>query len=328
MLTNLIMVLVGLILLYVGGEGLLKGSLAVARRLHLSELFVSLVIIGFGTSTPEMMVSLSAAFKGSGSIALGNVIGSNIANILLVLGVAAFVRPLAMAEMVPKSELVICAIATVLTVVVVHLDILNLWVALGFYALLLLYLTMAWRSQRQQKKDPLADIHLSEQSGTSLKANSSDPQAIGNETNLKIGLYLLVGFVGLTLGASLLVDGSSDIARTFGVSESTIGLTLVALGTSLPELSTALIAAYRGQGAAIVGNVIGSNLFNILAILGTTTLISPFTVPQDFSPESLWVFGVSGLGLSFWLARYRTFSRMAALAMIGAYIVMSVYLYL
>jgi cation:H+ antiporter len=256
---NAVMMVAGLVLLLAGGEGLVRGAVAFATRMRLPMAVVGAVVLGFGTSMPEMLTSLSAALAGAPGIAIGNVLGSNIANILLILGVAAVIAAIP-GEMAETEDRVWLAVATVLGIGVMLsgavVGRIEGAILLGGLAIYL------WRAlNRDSAMEPVPEIPA---------------MGVGG-----ILFFLVVGLATLIAGAWLLVTGATGIARAMGVSETVIGLTIVALGTSLPELATAIIAARRGEAGLALGNILGSNVFNILAILGLTAVIVPIPVPGD-----------------------------------------------
>jgi cation:H+ antiporter len=262
---DILMVAIGLGLLLGGGEGLVRGGVALATRMRLPMAVVGAVVLGFGTSTPELLTSLSAAFAGAPGIAIGNVLGSNIANILLILGIAAVIAPVP-ADAAGGEDRVWLVVATVMGLAVIvlgpmvgRIEGLALLAALGVYL---------WRQlARDSAMEPVPEI-------SGLGA-------------VKIALYILGGLATLIAGAWLLVEGATGIARAIGISETVIGLTVVAVGTSLPELATSVIAARRGETGLALGNILGSNVFNILAILGLTAAIVPIPVPPGLSTVDL-----------------------------------------
>lgn len=256
----------GLVGLFVGGEFLIRGSVAVAQRLMVPPLVIGLTIVGFGTSTPELLVSVQAALAGSPAIAIGNVVGSNIANVLLILGLSAVITVVP----VPFTTMRRDYAAVIAATLVLWAMLLSGSVTRLFGAVLLtgivLYLWQALRGARSSgAKEPDID--------PAIAAAAVAPPL------WKSLPAVLAGLVILMVGARLLVDSATEIARTFGVSEAVIGLTIVAVGTSLPELATSILAAIRRQPEIAVGNILGSNIFNILCILGITALISP--IPAD-----------------------------------------------
>lgn len=267
---EILMLLAGLALLLGGGEILVRGGVDLAARLGWSPALIGAVVLGFGTSTPELMTSLQAAWQGSPGIAVGNVVGSNIANILLVLGAAAILSPVLAQP--GRTEWVLLGV-TALAVILLLGDRLGRIEGMILLAGLVGYIWMALR-------------------------NDEDAPVVTTSGSMIKGVLLALGGIALLVfGASLLVSGATDIARAIGVPETVIGLTLVAVGTSLPELATSLVAAWRGQGGMALGNVLGSNVFNILGILGVTALAVPIPVPPLLSHVDLAVFGGAALAL-------------------------------
>ncbi len=261
---------VGVITLVGGAEGLVRGSARLAARTGLSPVVIGLTVVAFGTSAPELAVSVGAAFRDEADLAVGNVVGSNIANILLVLGLAATIGGgLVVAQRLVRIDVPIM-IALSLLVVVLGLDNqLGRWEGVLFVVLLVVYVSWTVISARRGSDEVIQDEYTE---GLSVeKLRDSSPV-------LDIG-FVLAGLVGLVIGASALVEAATDIAEWLGVSELVIGLTVVAVGTSLPEIATSVLAAARGQRDLAVGNAIGSNLFNILAVLGITATISPSALP-------------------------------------------------
>lgn len=276
-------VVAGLVLLVFAGDFLVRGAVSVAQRAGISKLVIGLTIVAFGTSAPELVVGIDAVLKDAPTLALGNVVGSNIANILLVLGIPALIAPMACTAPRLGRNLMIMLAASALFVGLAHGGEFS-WrqgvILLTFLALFLIYSGLRARAVPGglEELDGLDDIQ-------------EKPDNYGLATILIFG-----GLLGLAIGADLLVVGSVDIARGFGVSEAVIGLTLVALGTSLPELATALVASVRGHCDVAVGNVIGSNIFNILGIMGVTSLVGTVPVPASFLEVDLWVMiGASAL---------------------------------
>lgn len=269
MVTDLAFIAAGLVLLFVGGEGLVRGSVAIAERMRISKLVVGMVIVGFGTSTPELLVSLQAAMAGSPEIAIGNIIGSNIANVLLIIGAAALIWPIANADPSMRREgLVMLAVSAAL-VPLLMTGMVSRVAGLAMLALLAGYLFITYRIESRRRES--AFTHEAEEvADIPLKPAMAAAAVV-------IGLGMLM------LGARLLVDGATGIAREFGVSEAVIGLTIVAVGTSLPELATSVVAALRRHADVALANIVGSNIFNILAILGITAAISPIPVANRFA---------------------------------------------
>ena len=268
----------GFLLLVAGGEALVRGAVSVARRLGVSPLLIGLTLVGFGTSTPELVTSLQAAVDGLPGIALGNVVGSNIANILLILGAAALIAPIAVARSGFGRDGTALALATLLCVGVVLFGALDRWLGGVLIAALAAYLVAAYVTDRAEAAGPEAD------------AAPPGP--------LWLALVLALGGIGVTiLGARLAVDAAVMLALVWGMSETVVGLTIVAVGTSLPELVTSVMAALRREPAIAFGNVVGSNIYNILGILGVTALVRPIEVPVQIAQLDVWVMTAATLAL-------------------------------
>lgn len=268
----------GFALLLVGGEGLVRGAVGVARRLGVSPLVIGLTLVGFGTSTPELVTSIEAALAGSPGIAVGNVVGSNIANILLILGVAAVIGPIACDPAAFRRDGAVLAGSAVVGGALILWGEVGRIAGAGLIALLVVY-TVATLVRERRRPDAAGAVYEQEAAFVD-----------GARASLWVSLGLAVaGIAGTILGARLLVDGATTVARTLGVAEEIIGLTLVAVGTSLPELATAVMAALRRQADVAFGNVVGSNIYNILFILGATALVEPLAVPARIAGADLWV---------------------------------------
>jgi len=256
-LTAFLLVL-GLLLLLAGAEFLVKGAAAIATRIGVSPFLIGLTLVGFGTSSPELVASLEGAFQGYPGIAVGNVVGSNIANILLILGVSGLVYPMVCDRGALKRDGTMMLLAAAAMLAVCLLGVLSREVGFAFLAILAIYLVFTYLADRKGH-DGGGELHAAE--AEFLKARS--PMTLVIEIAMAVG-----GLIALVIGASLLVDSSVEIAEGFGVSDSVIGLTLVAVGTSLPELATSVLAAFRRKADIAIGNVIGSNIFNVLGIAG------------------------------------------------------------
>lgn len=275
-----ILLLCGLLLLFFGGDKLVEGAVALARRLGLSPLLIGLTLVGFGTSTPELLTSLLAVSRGSNGIAVGNVVGSNIANILLVLGVAAVIRPVQVSGGAFRRDSVVLAISSLMLLFGFILGQIPLFLGAIMVCMLIGYVYYSYQSDKKHQKQVLAEMDLPK----------DEPQPLWR------GLVWTVGGLLLTmLGAKLLVDNSIILARSWGVRESVIGLTIVAVGTSLPELATSIVASIKGHNDVAFGNVVGSNIYNALFILGMTALFMPIQMTRDMLPDLGWMMGVTAL---------------------------------
>lgn len=277
------MAFAGLAILIVAGDLLVRGAVSLAGRLGVSPLVISLTVVAFGTSAPELVVGVQAALADVPTLALGNVVGSNIANVFLVLGLPALIFPIMCSAHDLKFNLIHMLVATALFIGLAFLGPFGLWQGLLFVGLLTAFLVQS--GMRARVGNTYAPEELADIEGMPEKPYSYTVATV----------MLVLGLGGLALGADLLVDGATVIARRFGVPEEVIGLTLVAVGTSLPELVTAIMAAIHKHGDVAIGNVIGSNIFNIYGILGITALIRPVPVPPAMLSLDLWVMAAGAL---------------------------------
>ncbi len=270
MLHDLLLVAAGLVLLFVGGEGLVRGSVAIAERLGISKLLIGLVIVGFGTSTPELLVSVNAALDGASEIALGNVVGSNIANVLLIIGLAAIIAPVTAWERTAVREALVATVVSLAAFALVQGEAITQTEGIAMLVVLAGYLFSSYWLEKRDRQSKTFQHEAEEFEDIPLPRPWLAP------------FLVIGGIVALVFGADMLVEGAVNIARDFGVPDAVIGLSLVAIGTSLPELATAIVAAIRRHSDVVLGNVIGSNIFNILAILGVTVVIQPIEVSARF----------------------------------------------
>jgi len=282
------MLVAGFALLIVGGEALVKGAVGIAERFGMSPLLIGLVLVGFATSTPELVTSVEAAMTGSPGIAVGNIVGSNISNILLVLGVSAIVSPVAVSPRAFVRDGVLVFLAAVLfTAIGLYLP-LNRAVGSALVAGLIVYLYCAYRQETAGARFRRAAAFEKARDHEVLRDASAPLRDATRASPRKRGLWFLTVLVlgGLAIligGGDLLVGGAIGMARLVGISETAIGLTIVAIGTSLPELATSVIAARRKQSDVALGNVLGSSLYNILGVGGMTGLLSPTIVPPHIA---------------------------------------------
>jgi cation:H+ antiporter len=283
----------GLLLLIAGGELLVRGAVQVATGLGVSPLVIGLTLVGFGTSTPELVTSVQAALAGSPSIAYGNIVGSSIANILLIGGVAALLFPITIASSALKRDgAVMVAVALVFAAVAFVMP-LGRVVGAVFVAALGLYVYTAFRQERGTAGPDHGAVY-----DKSLALQETDaalaPPAPPARSPWLSGLIAAAGLVLVVGGGKLLVDGAVSLARGFGISETVIGLTIVAVGTSMPELVTSVVAGLKRQGEVAFGNIVGSNIYNILGIGGFTALVTPGEVPAEIvSFDNLVMIAVS-----------------------------------
>ncbi|MFO7853807.1 MAG: calcium/sodium antiporter [Paracoccaceae bacterium] len=269
----------GLAILLGAGDALVRGAVALSLRLGVPALIVSLTIVAFGTSAPELLIAVKGALADADGIVYGNVVGSNIANVLLVLGAPALISRLDARESDCFGDYLLMLGVSVLFIALCFWGPLSRPQGLLLLAILGYVLWDAWRSAQAHRRAGAAEAELAE---------GVDPSDAGTP-GWRIALFLAAGLIGLPLGASMLIDGARGLAEAFGVSEAAIGLTLVAVGTSLPELATTVAAALRRHADVAIGNVIGSNLFNIVAVMGVASLVSPLTAPDRFLTVDLWV---------------------------------------
>lgn len=296
---NFLFLMLGIGLLTAGGEVLIRGALGAARRLGVSALLSGLVIVGFGTSAPELVVTVDAALTGRPDIAIGNVVGSNIGNVLLILGLCAVITPLAVRPLALRRDAVTVVLAGLLFLVLVGGSALARPDAAVLLLALLVYLVWAWWTERSGL-GPAAQLHQAEaEELTALPVKA-----------LWIVLFIGLGLGLLIVGSRVLLLGAVGLAEAFGVPEAVIGLTLVAVGTSLPELSIAVIAALRRHADVAIGNILGSNIFNLLGILGISALLQPLPVPARILQFDQWVMLGASLVLLLFLYTGRRLSRL------------------
>ena len=265
-------------LLILGGEFALRGAIGLARSLNISTAVIGLTVMGFGTSAPELVVTVQAVLSGGSDIAIGNAIGSNIANTLLILGAGAVIRPLSCDPRAVRRDGTIMMLATFL---LCALGLTGGIVAWQGATMLGLLATFLWWSYLQDKRHHDAAAVLHEDSAAETSGIPKSKVAVVS--------YIVAGFAGLAIGASLLVDAAVALAESAGISQSVIGLTLVALGTSLPELAATMVAAYRRHTDIAIANVLGSNIFNILGVLGAGATIGPLQFADQIISVDQWV---------------------------------------
>jgi cation:H+ antiporter len=279
---NILYLFAGLFILILGGDFLVKGSTSLALRMRLSPLVVGLTIVAFGTSSPELLVSINAALAGSPDLTMGNVIGSNICNLALVLGVSAMIRPIRVNSDSIKIDWPMTMGSSVLLYFLVREGLLKSFEGILFIALLLSYTVFGIRKSRKENYKPKieSDSQLSDKKSTKLL--------------VKDIVLIILGCVGLFYGSDWFVEGAKGLAAVFGVEERVIGITVLALGTSLPELVTASIASFKNQTDLALGNLMGSNIFNILSILGITSIIKEIEVSDVIlNTDMVWMLGIT-----------------------------------
>lgn len=300
------LIFAGLVLLLVGAETMIRGAVAIARRLEISPHVIGLTVIAFGTSAPELFVSLKAAMAGSPGIAIGNVIGSNIANILLMIGTVGVIAPFVCGGAPLRRDGLALILGTLIFVATGIHGIIERWHGALMLVLLFGYLFYCYYEERRQPDS----VHAKE-----VEEFDSLPTGAWRSA-----LYTVGGLIGVLLGAKFLVDGAVDVAARAGISETVIGITVVAVGTSLPELATTMVAALRRHTDVALGNIIGSNIFNTLGILGTVALVQPLPIPAEVMSLDLWfMLGVTVVFVAMAI-KLPSFSRPWALVFFAAYV--------
>jgi cation:H+ antiporter len=307
-MSDLIIIPISLVLLYIGGEGTLRGVLAIAKKFKLSNILVSAVIIGFGTSLAELTVSIEAVITGSPDIAIGNIVGSNTANILLVAALAALINPITLTKIKINRDIFVLILASAVLLLFKFINWLNLYSGLIFIGILLCYVFYSYFDD--QKKEEIIE-------------NSSD-QTI---SILKASTYSILGILILIFGGWLLVNSAIRVAQSYAISEAVIGLTIVAVGTAIPELTTTIISSIKKNNELVIGNILGSNIFNILGILGITLLIENIPVTDEMMKKGIWEMIAATIFFIIILKFAKSLSRILALFMLTLYSVYVFYLF-
>ncbi len=306
---DFIYLIIGIVLLTLGGEALIRGSLAAAGRLGITPLLSGLIIVGFGTSAPELVVSIDAAINNRPEIALGNIVGSNTGNILLILGLCAVITPMAVKPLILRRDAITVVVTSLLFVFLAWDTSVTRIDATLLLLLLVAYLVWAYWTESRQATVPVTLHQAEAQELTALP-----------RTALSICAAVIAGLLFLIVGARVLLSGAIGIAEGLGVSESVIGLTLVAAGTSLPELSISVFAAMRRHADVAVGNVLGSNIFNLLGVLGFSALLQPLPVHARMLQFDQWVMVGTALLLIVFLVTGRRISRFEGFILLTGYI--------
>lgn len=304
----------GLVVLVFGGDYLVRGAVSLAERLNITPMIIGLTIVAFGTSAPELFVSLQAALDEAPGIALGNVIGSNTANVLLVLGAPAIIAPLAISAKGIRGSLVYMMTFTFGLIWFMYTDarVSHLEGLILFSGLVSYLVWQLIKAKRQRSQNGAA--------GAKVLADEVDDMPESTTDTKKIVLFLIIGIIGLPIGAYLTVEAATSIARTFNVSEAVIGVTVVAIGTSLPELVTSVMAAIRRSGGVALGNVVGSNIFNIGLIMGSTALIHPLDVDPHLMEIDVEMMVYASVLLVILAILAKPIQRWFGILMLGTYI--------
>ena len=311
---SFVMLVIGFVLLVWGADKFVEGASALARKMGVSPLLVGLTIVAFGTSMPELAVSVTAALRGANEIAVGNVVGSNMFNLLVVAGLSAVICPLVMDKMLLRRDWPLSIFAAVLLLVAIAPDhVIARWEG----AVLLVIFAVILSRQIKAALNDRAQLAAAE-------AEAAEEAAEMTKSPVLIWVNIVLGLACIVLGGQLAVNGATGIARMFGLSETLIGLTIVAIGTSLPELVTSIVAARKGQNEIAMGNVIGSNLFNILLILGVSAVITPIPVQATSITDCLFLIVIS---VVFYLpARKGKLGRLPGAVMAAMYVAYTAYL--
>ena len=293
MLVPALLLAVGIVFLIIAGDWMVRGAAALARHWGVPALIVGLTIVAFGTSAPELVVGVQAVMKGAGELAAGNVIGSNIANVLLALGIPALIMAIPTNMTGVARNTFVCLFATVLFIALAFIakftsnSELIFWQGAILFSGIVIYLLWMFRLSKAGIHDPILDEMTEIEEGED-----------GLPTNVWISFfYVIVGIIGLIIGGKLIVDNAVLIAGSLGISETIIGLTIVAIGTSLPEIATVVVASYRGHSEVAIGNVLGSNVFNLFAVMGATAMTGPVPIEKELLTFDVWVMLASSLAL-------------------------------
>ena len=305
------LLIIGLVILIIAGDVMVRGAAALARHWGIPSLIVGLTIVAFGTSAPELVVGVQAVLSGAGELASGNVVGSNVANVLLALGIPALIMAIPTNMSGVGRNSLVAVFATVLFIGLAFLgNPLARWQGAILFAGIVIYLVWMFRLAKSGVDDPILE-----------EMTEIDEGEDGLPTNTWLSaFYVVAGIVGLVLGGNLIVDNAVSIAGTIGISETIIGLTIVAIGTSLPEIATVVVASYRGHSEVAIGNVLGSNVFNIFAVMGASALAGPVLIDPKMFVFDFWVMLVAIIALLIFVMTRQPIGKKAGAAFVVAYI--------
>ncbi|QDH77991.1 calcium/sodium antiporter [Echinicola soli] len=302
------LIIIGFLILLAGGKALVDGASAIAAKLGMSPGLIGMTIVAFGTSAPELLVSVTAALKGTSDIAVGNVVGSNLSNISLVLGISALIYPIRLNFQILKFDYSFTLFATILFYLLALNNWISLWDGIILFAILIIINWFYFKKSNQIPEE----------------FSTEEADKAKSEPLVKSIGYILVGILGLYFGAELLVNNAVTLAQEYGISERIIGVTIIAVGTSLPELATSVIAARKKETDIALGNILGSNMQNILSIIGVTAIIKPIEVSDLFlSTDFLWMIGFTVLLFPIMRTGYKIsrFEGGVLLAVYGLYLI-------
>ena len=304
---SFLLLLVGIVILIWSGDWMVRGAAALARHWGISALIVGLTIVAFGTSAPELVVAIQAVLDGASELAAGNVIGSNIANVLLALGAPALIMAIPTNMPGVARNALVCIVATLLFIFLAFIqNPMGMWQGLILFAGILLYLAWMFQLGKAGTEDPILQEMTEIDEGEDGLPNSV----------WKSGVFVLIGIFGLIYGGYLIVEHSVKIAEYFGVSKTIIGLTIVAIGTSLPEVATVLVAAYRGHSEVAIGNVLGSNVFNLFAVMGAAALTGPVIIEPELYVFDMWVMLIAMVALMLFITRRQPIGKKTGVALL------------
>jgi cation:H+ antiporter len=308
-------IVVGLILLFGGGEALVRSAVSIARHAGLSPFLIGLTIIAYGTSAPEMVVSVQSVLEGHPNIAIGNIIGTNIADIFLVLGLAALIYPVALDKKLCALNSVFLVLVTILFYLFCYLGLMN-WVV-GSLLLGTLFINTYISFSAGSKRKKLVSKEQKEEIEEEIEEDLY---------NIKLNVWQAIllcalGILILSFGANIVIKGAIELSEMFGLSEATIGLTVIAFGTVMPELCTSVVAAYHKRSQIVLGNIIGGNLFNILGIMGATSIVRPLVIPPRILAFDLPILIIAVAMLSIFIYFLPRISRRIGIMLIGIYII-------
>ena len=310
------LLIIGLVILIIAGDVMVRGAAALARHWGIPSLIVGLTIVAFGTSAPELVVGVQAVLSGAGELASGNVVGSNVANVLLALGIPALIMAIPTNMSGVGRNSLVAVFATILFIVLAFTaklytgSQLVMWHGAVLFTGIITYLVWMFRLAKSGVEDPILE-----------EMTEIDEGEDGLPTNTWLSaFYVVAGIVGLVLGGNLIVDNAVSIASTIGISETIIGLTIVAIGTSLPEIATVVVASYRGHSEVAIGNVLGSNVFNIFAVMGASALAGPVLIDPKMFVFDFWVMLVAIIALLIFVMTRQPIGKKAGAAFVVAYI--------
>jgi cation:H+ antiporter len=303
-------VILGIALLMVGGEGLIRGALGIANRFKVSPLICGLVILGFGTSAPELFLTLDAAMSNQPDAAIGNVVGSNIGNILIILGVCAVIRPLTCPALIFKRDASSVVLSCLVFSILIFDGLISLIDGFIYLGLLAGYVTWAIRSENNPHVLPAPNISTEE-----LEPND----IVKPRSTMMCSIFVIAGLALLLLGSNYLLEGAVNIAKSWGLSNAVISLTILAVGTSMPELTISIIATIKRQSDVAVASILGSNVFNILGILGVTAFVTPLNIADRISSFDQWVMLAVSMLLFVFLYTGKRLSRIEGLILLAVY---------